>query len=95
MWLHSRWLQQGIGFFYSRVDKEDFHNNIEIDFLIRKGKKVCPIEVKSGEYKKHTSLDRFSEKYSSKMGEKYIIYTKDLNVENGVTCIPVYMAYYL
>jgi len=22
-------------FFYSRVDKEDYHNNIEIDFLIR------------------------------------------------------------
>lgn len=82
-------------FFYSRVDKEDFHNNIEIDFLIRKGKKVCPIEVKSGEYKKHTSLDRFSEKYSSKVGEKFIVYTKDLKVENGVTCIPVYMAYYL
>lgn len=39
--------------------------------------------------------DRFSEKYSSKVGEKFIVYTKDLKVENGVTCIPVYMAYYL
>lgn len=82
-------------FFYSRVDKQDFHNNMEIDFLIRNGKKICPVEVKSGDYKKHTSLDRFSEKYSDKVGEKYIVYTKDLKIENGVTCVPVYMAYYL
>lgn len=26
-------------FFYSRVDKQDFHNNMEIDFLVRNGKK--------------------------------------------------------
>ena len=82
-------------FFYSKVDKQDFHNNMEIDFLVRNGKKICPVEVKSGEYKKHTSLDRFSEKYSDKVGEKYIVYTKDLKIENGVTCVPVYMAYYL
>ena len=82
-------------FFYSCVDKADFHNNIEIDFLIRNGKKICPIEVKSGEYKKHTSIDRFVKKYSSKTGESFIVYNKDLKVENGVTCIPVYLAYYL
>ena len=82
-------------FFYSRVDKEDFHNNIEIDFLIRSGKKICPVEVKSGEYKKHTSIDRFSKKYSNKVGEKYIVYAKDLKKDGEVICIPVYMAFYL
>lgn len=82
-------------FFYSRTDKQDFHNNIEIDYLIRNRKKICPVEVKSGEYRKHTSLDRFGEKFKDKVGNKYIVYTKDLKRENDVICIPVYMAYYL
>ncbi len=82
-------------FFYSRTDKEDFHNNIEIDFLVRKRKKISVIEVKSGEYRKHTSLDRFAQKYSDKVGDQYIVYTKDLKKDGPVICIPVYMAYYL
>lgn len=82
-------------FFYSRTDKQDFHNNMEIDFLIRDRKKISLIEVKSGEYRKHTSLDRFAEKFSDKVGKKYIVYTKDLKKEEDVICIPAYMAYYL
>jgi predicted AAA+ superfamily ATPase len=82
-------------FFYSKVDKEDYHNNIEIDFLVRNKKKICPIEVKSGAYKKHTSLDRFGTKFSDKVGKKYIVYTKDLSNDGEVICIPVYMAAYL
>lgn len=82
-------------FFYSKVDKEDFHNNIKIDFLVRNGKKISPIEVKSGAYKKHTSLDRFSTIYSDKVGQKYIVYTKDLAKDKDVLCVPVYMAGYL
>lgn len=82
-------------FFYSRTDKEDFHNNIEIDFLVRDGKKTNTVEVKSGEYRKHTSLDRFAQKFSDKVGEQYIVYTKDLKKDGAVTCIPAYMALYL
>jgi|GEM_PF-4645392 len=33
----------------------------------------CPIEVKSGNYRGHKSLDMFCEKFSSRMGEKYVI----------------------
>lgn len=79
-------------FFFSRVDKEDYHNNIEIDFLIRDKKKICPIEVKSGAFKKHTSIDRFVHKYSDKTGASYIICMKDLLKEENVIQIPVYMA---
>ena len=79
----------------SRVDKEDYHNNIEIDFLIRNKKKICPVEVKSGEYKKHTSIDRFSSKYSSKVGTSYIICMKDLSKDENVVAIPVYMTFCL
>lgn len=82
-------------FFYSRVDKEDYHNNIEIDFLIRDKKKICPVEVKSGAYKKHTSIDRFAQKYSDKVGNRYIICMKDLAKEDGVVTIPVYMTFCL
>lgn len=82
-------------FFYSKTDKENSHNNIEIDFLIRNKKKICPIEVKSDSYKKHTSLDRFAKKYSSRLGTRYIIYTKDLQKDEDILCIPVYMTGYL
>lgn len=82
-------------FFYSKADKENFHNNMEIDFLIRNKKKICPIEVKSSNYRKHTSLDRFGEKFSDKTGERILIYTKDLAKEGDLLCLPVYMAYYL
>lgn len=82
-------------FFFSRVDKDDYHNNIEIDFLIREKKKICPIEVKSGDYKKHTSIDRFLKKYSDKIGSAYIICMKDLSKDENVTIIPVYMTFCL
>lgn len=78
-------------FFFSRVDKADYHNNIEIDFLVRDKKKICPIEVKSGEFKKHTSIDRFVQKYSDKVGTSFIICMKDLSKEENVIRIPVYM----
>lgn len=71
-------------FFFSRVDKTDYHNNIEIDFLIRDKKKICPIEVKSGAFKKHTSIDRFVRKYSDKTDTSYIICMKDLLKEENV-----------
>ncbi len=82
-------------FFYSKVDKEDYHNNIEIDFLIRDKKKICPVEVKSGDYRKHTSIDRFTGKYSDKVGCSYIICMKDLTKDENAIAIPVYMTYCL
>lgn len=64
----------------------------EIDFMISKGKKIIPIEVKSSSYKNHKSLDAFSEKYSQQIAESYVIYAKDLKIEDGITFIPSYMA---
>lgn len=78
-----------------RAILNDFHNKIEIDFLVRQKKKINLIEVKSGEYRRHTSLDRFAEKYSDKIGQQYIVYTKDLRKDGPVTCVPVCMAYCL
>lgn len=82
-------------YFYSRSDPQNRENHMEIDFLIMEAKKVCPIEVKSGNYKSHASLDKFRAKFSSKLGNSYILYTKDLMIKDGIVHLPVYMAMYL
>lgn len=64
----------------------------EIDFITVKKKKICPIEVKSSSYKSHKSFDYLIKKYQLKMEDRYIIYTKDLKYEDGITYIPIYMA---
>ena len=82
-------------YFYSRSDRENLQNRMEIDFLISKKRKICPIEVKSSSYRNHVSLDKFKSKFSSKIGERYIIYTKDLKVEGDIICLPIYMLLFL
>ncbi len=82
-------------FFYSRSDTNNRENHMEIDFLIRKKRKICPIEVKSGGYRKHSSLDKFQSKFKGKIGQAYILYTKDIVVKDDVVHLPIYMAMFL
>lgn len=77
---------------YMYASKEEKEKKYEIDFLRVKNKKICPIEVKSSGYSSHKSFDYFIEKYPIKIQDRYIIYTKDLKFENGITYLPVYMA---
>ena len=65
-------------------------HNYEIDFLISNGNKIVPIEVKSSVYKSHTSLDVFCSKYSSRIGDRILLYTKDYKKEETIQYIPVY-----
>lgn len=67
----------------------------EIDFLTVKKKKICPIEVKSSGYTSHKSFDYLIEKYQLKMEERYMIYTKDLKYQDGITYIPIYMTMFI
>ncbi len=67
----------------------------EVDFLITKGKKLIPIEVKSSSYSTHKSLDNFEEKYSDRVTTSYVIYSKDLKREGNITYIPFYMTMFL
>ena len=69
------------------------NHNYEIDFLLSKGDKIVPIEVKSSGYKTHKSLDLFCEKFSSRIGEKILLYTKDYQKEGDVQCVPAYFAW--
>ena len=79
-------------YFYSRCDNLHRENNMEIDFLIAEGKKISPIEVKSGNYRSHSSLDKFRRHFSSAIGNSYILYTKDVMIKDGIIHLPFYMA---
>lgn len=76
--------------FYHTWKKDEKHY-YEIDFLLSRGTKLCPVEVKSSGYKAHASLDAFCDKYSARVGSRYLIYTKDLTKDNGTTLLPAYM----
>lgn len=67
-------------------------NNIEIDFLMKQGRKISPVEVKSAAYKKHSSLNKFMNRFDAKLGEKYVLYPKDVMKKDGVIHLPLYMA---
>ena len=81
----------GKDLYYHTIPKHDGKGYYEIDFLQADGSKISPIEVKSSGYKSHASLDQFSEKYSSRTGHKYLVYTKDLKKDGNVLCLPIYM----
>ena len=76
--------------FYYTFPKDPKHN-YEVDFLLSRGNKVCPIEVKSSGYNTHASLDAFCEKYASRVSDRYLIYTKDLQHDGAIWLLPVYM----
>ena len=70
---------------------------MEIDFIISNNSKtkpkIFPIEVKSSKKYTTKSLTKFIEIYRNRIGEAYIIHTKNLNIVDGITCIPSYMAF--
>lgn len=86
---------KGNDLFYHTFLNEKSRHNYEIDFLIARKNKICPIEVKSSGYKTHASLDAFAKKFSSRILQKYLIYTKDLRKEQDIICMPVYMTPFL
>lgn len=81
--------------YYHTMYNEVQKRNYEVDFLISDGKKISPIEVKSSSYKAHKSLDIFCEKYSNRIKNRYVIYTKDLEVKDNVIYLPTYLAMFL
>lgn len=72
--------------------KEDAGRGYEIDFLLSRKDKVCPVEVKSSGYNSHKSLDKFQEKFSARVLRRYLLYTKDIRKDKDILCLPVYMA---
>lgn len=84
-------IASGNRLFYHTWPSETSNHNYEIDFLLSRGNKICPIEVKSSGYKTHASLDAFQKKFSSRIGNRYLVYPKDLKKEQDLLCVPVFM----
>ena len=80
--------------FYYTWPKDKTHN-YEIDFMLSRGAKLHPIEVKSSGYKTHKSLDVFCQRYSHVIEQRYLIYTKDLKKDKETLLLPVYMTPFL
>ena len=81
--------------FYYTFPTETGKHNYEIDFLLSRGNKICPIEVKSSGYKRHASLDAFCQKFSNRVLQRYLIYTKDLQKDEQTLFLPVYLTQFL
>lgn len=77
--------------FYHTWPTENGKHNYEVDFLLSRGSKICPIEVKSSGYKTHASLDAFCKKFSSRISDRYLIYTKDLRKDAETLLVPIFM----
>lgn len=81
--------------FYHTWPTKSGKHNYEIDFLLSQGAKLLPIEVKSSGYRSHASLDSFCEKFSNRVSERYLIYTKDYRKDGNTTLLPVVMTMFL
>ena len=80
--------------FYYTFPKDEKHN-YEVDFLLSRGNKLVPIEVKSSSYKTHKSLDAFCEKFTSRIDKRILLYTKDYQKDGATSCLPVYFTPFL
>jgi len=83
-------------YFYSKQDRENSENKMEIDFLIAKSKvtnrhNISPIEVKSGKNYTLNSLKKFIKKYNEQLNTPIVIHTGDYKSENGIEYYPIYM----
>ena len=82
-------------YFYTRANREDRSERMEVDFLTLKDNRICPIEVKSGDWRHHRSLDKFRSKFSQSIGQPYLLYKKDVMEKNGILHLPLFMAMFL
>ena len=80
--------------FYYTFPKDEKHN-YEVDFLLSRGNKLVPIEVKSSNYKTHKSLDAFCEKFTSRIDKRILLYTKDYQKDGATSCLPMYFTPFL
>ncbi|NLX40731.1 MAG: ATP-binding protein [Bacteroidales bacterium] len=85
----------GKNLFYHTIPYAEGKKYYEVDFIITDKHKISPIEVKSSGYKTHKSLDTFCIKFSDRIMNKYLIYTKDYRYENRIHYIPIYMTMFL
>ena len=83
-------------FFYANSSRDDAEARMEIDFLIAKSKissrhNISPIEVKSGKNYTLSSLKKFIRRFNQQLHTPYVLHTSDLNVNDDIVYLPLYM----
>ena len=83
-------------YYFYQYDDENAANTMEIDFLISKStvtsrKNICPIEVKSTPRYSLSSLNKCMDKFSQYVTNPIVLHTKDLEIKEGITYLPLYM----
>ena len=83
-------------YFFSRNNREDASETMEIDFLLSKSAitskhNIIPIEVKSSKNYTYSSLNKLISKYKDYLAQPIIIHTSDLKIENNILYLPIYM----
>lgn len=91
-------------FFYTRVDKNNRKNHIEIDFLIKDNYGISAIEVKNAGFRKNSSIDKLRMKFDKNIRNYYVLNLDDLKIINTsneapigteIIQLPIYMAFLL
>lgn len=80
----------GKGLFYHTWPAPN-KKNYEVDFIISKQGKICPIEVKSSNSNEHASIDEFHKKFTGRILHRYLVHTKDMRKDDDLLCLPMYM----
>ena len=65
---------------------------MEIDFLMRKDRKLVPVEAKSGKSFAVKSLRNFKDKFTNRVGLQYVLHDGDIKREGEIVYLPYYMA---
>ena len=81
---------------WPRMSKRTFRNRsgskkYEIEYLIARNNKTCPIEVRSGSSLRHTPSDESCEKDSDRIADRVIFSTKDYKREGEILSLPISM----
>lgn len=88
-------VSKGDDLYYNVFSDKEKKINYEVDFLLSRKNKICPIEVKSSKYRVHPSIDKFYSKYSSRILQRYIVHTKDISKDKDIICLPIYLSQFL
>lgn len=83
-------------FFYSNYDKVEAENRMQVDFLVQKEvvtsrHNISPVEVKSGTNYTLTSIKKCMRKFGRYLSTPYVLHTKDVEMKDGLTYLPLYM----
>ena len=84
-------------FYYSREDRENAENRMEIDFLLTRSKvgrthNVFPVEVKSSSRYSTVSLEKFCRKFGKRVARPVVLHPANVREKGAALCLPLYMA---